>query len=189
MRRLPNDFFIEKYGLLARLVQEGDADFIFKMRTDPKLSKYVNKVEGDVEQQKKWIRDYKMREEKGTDYYFIFYKDHKAIGLYRIYDFKEDTFKSGSWLFSTEAPFGSAFLAQLILREIAFINWGYKYEFDPDGVLADNVNVLKFDYNVVGMKEEGRYMSNLGEMVSVSLTKDDFLKGRKKILRMLGMND
>lgn len=188
MRRLPIDYTIERYGLFARLVEENDAEFIVRLRTDPKLSRYLHKTDSSVEAQKEWIRKYKEREEEGTDYYFIFYKDGKAIGLNRLYELGPDMFTSGSWLFSAEAPFGTAFLAQIILREIAFFDWGYEYEDATSGVHVDNTNVLRFDL-MAGMKEKGRYMSETGEFISLGLTKEDFLVGRKKILRMLGIKD
>lgn len=188
MRRLPKAFTVERYGLYARLVEESDAEFIIKLRTDPKVSSFLHKTDPDVELQKQWIREYKIREEAGTDYYFIFYKDGKPIGLDRLYDITDIQFNSGSWVFSTEAPFGSAFLAQLIVREIAFIDWGFEKEGVGTGVHGKNVNVIKYDI-MAGMKEEGRYVSEGDEYILMSITKEDFLKGRKKVLRMLGIKD
>ena len=37
-----------KYGCLFRLVDQGDAEFIHKLRTDPVLSRYISPVEDDV---------------------------------------------------------------------------------------------------------------------------------------------
>jgi len=186
MRRLPVGYTIERYGLFARLIEESDAEFIVRLRTDPILSRYLHKTDSSVEVQKEWIRKYKEREEEGTDYYFIFYKDGKAIGLNRLYEISFEKFTSGSWLFSSDAPFGTAFLAQIILREIAFIDWGYEYEDAASGVHIDNIHVLRFNL-MAGMKEKGRYMSETGEFISLGLTKEDFLIGRKRILRMLGV--
>ena len=188
MRRLPKDFSLKRYGLFCRLVEESDAEFIVQLRTDPKVSSFLHKTSPDVELQKQWIKEYKKREEEGTDYYFIFFKDEKPIGLDRLYDISDTQFNSGSWVFSTAAPFGSAFLAQFIVREIAFIDWGFLKEGGGTGVHADNLNVIKYD-KFAGMKEEGRYQNDDGEFILMTITKDDFLKGRKKVLRMLGIKE
>ena len=71
--KLDSDFTYEKYGLQLRFVNEDDAEFIIKLRTDPKLGKFIHSTSSDIEEQKKWIRAYKKREQAGTDYYFIFF--------------------------------------------------------------------------------------------------------------------
>ena len=70
-RLLPSGFNGVKYGLTYRLVKEEDASFIYKLRTDPVLSRYIHDVQGGVDGQVQWIRNYKKREEDGTDYYFL----------------------------------------------------------------------------------------------------------------------
>ncbi len=57
--KLSADFTFEKYGLSLRFVNEGDAEFIIKLRTDPKLGRFIHPTSPDVELQKKWIREYK----------------------------------------------------------------------------------------------------------------------------------
>ena len=188
MRRLPENYSIERYGLFARLVNETDAEFIVKLRTDPYLKRYIGATDGSIEAQKKWIKEYKIREEEGTDYYFIFYKDGKRIGLNRIYNINGHSLQTGSWLFSHDAPFGSAFIAQVILREIVFIDWGFDYEDAKGGVHVENKNVRRFN-KLAGMKETGRYFTEAGEFISLGLSKEDFLKGRSKIMRLLGINE
>ena len=84
MKKIPSDFSIEKYGLYCRLVQEEDAPFILKLRTNKKLSRYVHSVDDSIENQIEWIRNYKKREEKGEDYYFIYFSKGKPIGVNRI---------------------------------------------------------------------------------------------------------
>jgi len=120
MKKLPADFTLERYGLQARLVEENDAEFIVSLRTDPRLSKHIHTTSKDVEQQKQWIRDYKLREEQGLDYYFLFSIDGKPQGLARIYNITEDTFTQGSWIFSPEALLGASVLGNIISSEIGF---------------------------------------------------------------------
>jgi hypothetical protein len=39
MKKLPNNFTLDRYGLHTLLVNEDDAEFIVNLRTDPRLSK------------------------------------------------------------------------------------------------------------------------------------------------------
>ena len=52
---LPPNFTIEKYGLTARFVEETDAEFIIKLRTDKSLSMYIHSTDSNVDNQKEWI--------------------------------------------------------------------------------------------------------------------------------------
>lgn len=66
MIKLPNNFELDRYGLHVRLVGEEDAEFIVHLRTDEKLSRYINKTNVGVDKQKEWIKQYKKRERYGT---------------------------------------------------------------------------------------------------------------------------
>ena len=56
------EYIIEKYGLFLKFVDEDDADFILKLRTNKEKSKYISLTNNDLELQKEWIRKYKDRE-------------------------------------------------------------------------------------------------------------------------------
>ena len=182
MEILPGDFTITKYGLFARLVEVKDAQFIVNLRSS-EHAKFMNTVPNDVARQEQWIMDYKQREKQGLDYYFIFYKDDKPIGLYRIYDIRGKLFSSGSWVFTNDSPLGAAFVAQVICREIAFEQLGLEYEEVATAVHVDNTNVLRFNL-YMGMKDIGREMTEKGEYISLGLSKEDFEKYKNRAIRM-----
>lgn len=183
MKILPADYTVNRYGLFARLVEECDAQFIVDLRCS-NHAKYMNTIPNDVNKQIDWIRNYKERERQGLDYYFIFYKDDKPIGLYRIYDIRGDVFSSGSWVFTHDSPIGAAFVAQVICREIAFEELGLEKEEVATAVHVDNVNVLKFNL-FMGMKDIGRAMTEKGEYISLGLSKEDFEKYKSRAIRMV----
>lgn len=56
---------IEGPNLRLRLVTTDDADFIYKLRTDPILSAHLSEVSGGEEAQRLWIASYKDRESAG----------------------------------------------------------------------------------------------------------------------------
>lgn len=143
LSRLPRDFSLIRYGLFVRFVNESDADFIVRLRTDEKLGKYIHSTDTNIDMQKAWIRAYKERESLGNDYYFIF-EEPKGVrlGVCRIYDIIEGSFTIGSWVFARTAPIGASVLADIITREIAF-------ELFPNSILKfdvrkANVNVNKY---------------------------------------------
>jgi hypothetical protein len=121
MTILDNNFTLERYGLHVRFVEESDAEFIIELRTNPNLSKYIHETTPDIELQRTWIQNYKTRQHKGEDFYFMFEKPiGTRLGVCRIYDIKEDSFTMGSWIFLRQSPVGSSILADIITREIAF---------------------------------------------------------------------
>lgn len=138
---LPEDFTLDRYGLHVRFVNEDDAEFILGLRTDSKLGQYISATNGDIEKQKEWTRQYKIRERQGTDYYFMFEKPlGTRLGVSRIYEIKKETFQTGSWIFKKDAPFGAAFLGDIICHEIA-------YELFPDGVNFHDIKKDNFSVN------------------------------------------
>ena len=82
---LPQDFQFSKFGITARLVSEEDAKTIVSFRSDPKRTQYMITLDSNIDKQKEWIKEYKIREAKGEDYYFIFHDNlGNPIGLNRI---------------------------------------------------------------------------------------------------------
>lgn len=138
---LPEDFTLDRYGLHVRFVNEDDAGFILGLRTDSKLGQYISATNGDIEKQKEWTRQYKIRERQGLDYYFMFEKPlGNRLGVSRIYEIKKETFQTGSWIFKKDAPFGSALLGDIICHELA-------YELFPDGVNFHDIKKDNFSVN------------------------------------------
>jgi len=181
--KLNSNFTFEKYGLQLRFVNEDDAEFILKLRTDLKLSKFIHKTSSDIEKQKEWIRNYKKREANGEDYYFIFHKNGVPVGLNRIYWIKEDSFTTGSWVFDPHAPFECAIQSALIVRIIGFDILGKKIENGIDGVHKDNVKVIKFNRMLgLDLKPEG-------DILTGSLKKEVFEKTKIKIEKLLQLNN
>lgn len=111
---------IERYGLTLRFVEQEDAQFIVKLRTDEKLSRFLSPTSSDIKMQQEWIAKYKEREHKGEEYYFITEYQGVICGTTRIYNIEDDCFEIGSWLFSADSPGGVPVLADIITREFAF---------------------------------------------------------------------
>lgn len=185
-RLLPSDFHGSKYGLTYRLVNESDAAFIIELRTAPQVGQFLHKTSSCVDDQKKWIKTYKEREENGTDYYFIFFKDGEPIGLDRIYDIDGTTFNVGSWVMKQDVPIEYVLAVPLITNEIAFELLDLELNDSPDGVHENNKKVLKFN-KMLGYKVTGEYLSENGRFYSIRLIKKDFEAKKKSLIRMLNI--
>lgn len=187
-RLLPPDFQGEKYGLTYRLVREEDAGFIYKLRSNPELSKYIHDVQGGVEGQIQWIRNYKKREEDGIEYYFIFFKDGEPVGLNRIYSIHGTTFSSGSWVMVPGSPVEVVLAVPIIVRGMAFEDLGMVFEDNYDATHVDNKKVIKFNL-MFGCKIYKHFMDVKGEYVAMSLSKEDFEANKPRLIKMLNINE
>jgi acetyltransferase-like isoleucine patch superfamily enzyme len=166
---------IEKYGIILRLVEVEDAEFILRLRTDAKLSRYISRTEPDIDVQVRWIEQYKSREEAGQEYYYIAEDQNgNRFGTIRIYNFNENSFEIGSWLFLPNSPLGMAVKAQFIGFETGFdiLNAEYcRLE-----VRKKNTSVLRYfqEFEKVLVREdELNYY--------FTLTRVNFLKRRSEI--------
>lgn len=180
--RLNPDFCLKKYGIYVRLVNEEDANFIVKLRTDPKLGRFIHSTDDDVEKQKQWIRDYKIRESRGLDYYFIYYYNDKPFGLNRICNILNLSATGASGICEKNLSMELPILSILINREIFFEILDIKEDlFD---VRLKNLKVQKL-HKMFGAKEIDRNELD----VFFSLSKEDYLKNKNKIMKYLNIEN
>jgi hypothetical protein len=179
--KLPPDFEINKYGLRCRLVQEEDAGFIVRLRTDPVLSRYIHDTSADIMDQIRWIRQYKKREANGEDYYFIFYFADEPVGVDRIYNINQTSFSFGSWVFLRGVPFWVPIAGAIIGREIAFETLGKQEEQEVDGTNERNSGVLSFSRQL-GMKFTGNRIEEKGVYLTGVLYREDFEKNKQRFI-------
>lgn len=189
MNKLQPDFAIEKYGVYARLVNENDAEFIVKLRTDSLLSRFIHPTSPDINEQKRWINKYKEREKNGLDFYFIFFHNNEPFGLNRLYNIKweEKKFTSGSWLCKHGTPTNLVVASSLIPRILAFEQLNMELEDGFDGVHENNVKVIKFN-EMMGMVRTGSIMDEKGKFFTYKLEKEAFEINKLKMERLLGLN-
>lgn len=176
MKKLNEHFELERYGVHVRLVTEDDAEFIVRLRTDPKLARYVHSVDNDVAKQRRWIVEYKQRECKGEDYYFIFDLDGVSYGVDRIYDISGNDFTTGSWVFSPASPVGLAALAGIITKEIAYEFLGL--ENDYADIHKSNRTVLRYNRQF-----HPRILNEDHEHISLAFDKSSFYEKKEAVIK------
>ena len=166
---------INRYGISLRLVEEGDAEFISKLRSDEKLSKFLSYTSPEIIDQVKWIQNYKTKEKAGLEYYFVAL-DQSGVkyGTIRLYNLDEKSFEIGSWLFQSNSPIGIAVKAHFIGFETGFEVLKAEYcKFEIRKLNSTVIKYMKdFETTLIGEDELNFYYT---------LSKENFYKRRSKL--------
>lgn len=153
---------LESKTIGLRLVNIDDATFICSLRNNPTLNRHISKTTSDVEMQEEWIRQYKKRESKQQEYYFIIYRKdtNEPIGTVRLYDFISDinSFCWGSWILNNNKTRYSAIESALLVYKFAFEELKFKQShFD---VRKDNLGVHKFHIRLGAIQTHSNDLDN-----------------------------
>lgn len=169
---------IIRYGVVLELVTEKDAQFIIDLRSGKK-GKHISYTEPDILKQVSWIEQYKIREQNNLEYYFIVKDvDGNKWGTTRLYNFNNDQFEVGSWVFLDDSPAGIAIKGDIATREIAFEQLGFDIcKFD---VRKANKTVLRYHYGYKPVLVAEDELSFYFE-----LNKQAFYKQRDKLINIL----
>lgn len=125
-----------------RLIEEADAKFILSLRNNPKLNRFLNPTSSSIDDQINWIKNYKIKEKKQEELYFIIFENGIRKGLYRLYKINSISFTIGSWLFDSCDNTNLPIMIDLIMADIGFFNLGKKILlFD---VRKDNKKVIRY---------------------------------------------
>jgi len=126
-----------------RLAEIDDAEFILSLRTDKDLSQFISSVDGSLDSQIAWLKEYKKKENEKSEYYFIIEdKKHDSLGTIRLYEIKDDSFCWGSWILSKDALQFAAIESALLLYDFAFLRLGFKSSHFE--VRKENASVVAF---------------------------------------------
>lgn len=119
----PNN--IDGVAITLRLVEVADAAFLYGLRIDPELSRYLSPVSGGVETQADWIASYKEREVSGREaYYVVESGDGHSCGTVRLYDIQDDVFTWGSFVLTEAKPAKAAIDVAVASLGIGFSDFG-----------------------------------------------------------------
>jgi len=162
-----------------RFASVTDAEFILELRLQEHKTQFLSKVDNNLSKQKEWLLNYKEKEQKGLEYYFVIEsKQTESVGLVRVYDLQPDSFCWGSWLIKDNAPKTSAIESALLVYEFGFNTLGYKKaHFD---VRKGNERVIAF-HQRFGAKITHEDKENF----YFSYALEDYLKIKEKYKRYL----
>lgn len=142
---------LEGPNLALRLIQPSDAGYVQKLRTDPTYNSHLSEVRGTVEDQLSWIKEYKVRENEGSEFYYVIErKDGTRCGLVRLYDIGCERLTWGSWILDANKPRKAALESAILSFGVGFDLLDLPEAFVD--VRMDNKKALAF-YIRLGKKE------------------------------------
>lgn len=145
---------VEGPNLRLRLIDPNDAAYVCGLRTDPALSQHLSAVAGTVQDQRCWIENYKEREARGDEFYFIIERhDGMPCGTVRIYDVTGESFTWGSWILDVNKTRKAALESAVLIYQVGFASLDRVCAVFE--VLNENAHTLAF-HRRFGARETGR---------------------------------
>lgn len=146
---------VEGKTIRLRLADSDDAAYIYSLRVDSSLNEHLSVVSGGVEAQKRWLLNYKAREQAAEEYYFIIERldTGLAIGTVRLYDFigGNTSFCWGSWILDENKTRYAAIESAMLVYEFAFRKLGFRScHFD---VRKQNTKVIAFHEKMGALRQ------------------------------------
>ena len=170
----------EPHLLQFIFAKENDAEFILGLRTNPSKNKYLNYTEPNLENQIIWLKEYKLREERGEELYYIIYENHIPVGTIRIYNIKDNECTTGSWLFSSNTYQLTPIISELLIYEIVYnILKKSTVLFDVRKENKKVVNYHKFKMITLINEDEGN--------LYYSMSKAEWGESKMKIFNLIGV--
>lgn len=105
------------------LVDVNDAEFLYNLRTNKELTKYISPISGSIADQIEWINKYKIKEYQGKEFYFcISDLNNEKLGFVRLYniDYNKKVLTFGSFLLKENHPKLTALESMIIMLNISF---------------------------------------------------------------------
>lgn len=165
---------IEGSRLVLRLIRPEDADYLYGLRMNPSYNKHLSQLNGTVEDQRRWIENYKTREAAGQElYYLISRHDGVNCGVVRLYGIEQEQFTWGSWILDHNKPAKAALESAVLSFGIGFENLAKKRALID--VRRDNVHAQAF-YRRIGMIET----HSDAQDIFFTYTRETFLRDRDR---------
>ncbi len=158
-----------------RYVEKKDAEFILKLRQNELLNKYISKTDIEINQQIRWIEEYKEREAYKKEFYFIIEnkETNENYGTVRIYNILNEKATFGSFILDKNRPDNSVYKVIDLALDFAFKDLRVN-EIYLD-VIKENKKAI-YVYKKYGFKYIGE--DNIAEFYKIY--RKDFTKGDKR---------
>lgn len=170
---------IDGINLSLRLVQQGDAPYIYKLRIDPNYNEHLSAVTGTITDQRRWIEEYKTRESVGSEYYFIVERrDGLPCGAVRLYNITDTQFTWGSWILDNNKPRKAALESAVLV---------YRYGFEVLGLLRSVFDVRRENYHTLAFHHRMKAIQTHEDDQNIYFVyaHDQFIKDRPEYISIL----
>jgi len=173
---------VERFGIRLRPIEPGDADFIFRIRRHPELSKYIGEIDSDFAVHEKWLEQYFQRD---GDYYFcIELLSGKPIGTISVYDIANNAGNWGRWVIFPSFPAAPA--SVWLIFHVAFDLLGLSEVYS--NTILENARVVSFHDNCglrrTRLEQGGLTVKGIAyDVIIHTATKEDWPTIRTKLER------
>ena len=174
------DGILEGLMVDLRSVMPEDAEATYRMRSDADKVRYMHKITGTVEDQRRYIENQMKKE---NDYLFLVTnKAGEPIGMRGIYDVTPEHATSGRTI-----GYGDAF------QNMEALLAGFDFAFDVLGVdyilmdaAAENDSVRGIQRQIGAVEYDRRFLQDLGyEYVYSRLDRQAYAASRARIMKMI----
>lgn len=168
-----------------RLVELSDAEFILNLRLDPQNSENLSPTDSSIDKQIAWMQDYKKREARGEEFYYIIHRrdNDLPIGTIRIYDFdiRKSSFSWGSWILNSDKTVSAALESCLIILDKGFFGLGFHN--CHGGIVKTNTRVIRMHkkFGAIKVDEDERLIYN-------STPRQAYEQNRDKLLELVHLS-
>jgi len=163
-----------------RLVILSDSLFLYQLRNADKAKLFLSPPPPSLWAQEEWLKQYKCRERKGTDFYFIA-EDHssKPIGTTRVYNITPDSFEFGSWLFLSDYKYKHRKIpihAALTTADWCFKKTGTAFFYTT--VKPENRSMVSFHRLL-----KAEVVKNTNHLITTIIRRADFYAAKQRLER------
>jgi RimJ/RimL family protein N-acetyltransferase len=162
-----------------------DAEYIWRLRSDPLLNLHLSPSSPDIGAQLAWLRGYKLREARGEEFYFVIVCDRARSGVIRMYDFRmidgRSSFGAGSWIIPPPRPDGLVTYTIVTVCELGFDVLGFEHAHFQ--VRKSNAGVISFHQRI-----GARPVSEDEEHVFFVYSPDDYARLRHASARQIALH-
>ena len=172
------DPIVGKYVIL-KIAELSDAEFTLRLRNDPKLTKYIPKIQNTVEQQRAWIQSSR---ERNDEYFFVVWTvDGERIGTISVFNIHGTVAEGGRLvLIGTGAE---NFEASMLLSDFCFDVLGLSKI--TGFILPENKRSIRFNKklgNVICPPEKN---DKLGMICKTYITRELYIEAKKELRKLV----
>lgn len=169
---------VGKYVIL-KIAEVSDAEFTLQLRTDPKLTKYIPKIQNTIEQQRAWIQSSRARDD---EYFFVVWTvDGERIGTISVFNIRGTLAEGGRLVLIGNGL--ENFEAAMLLSDFSFNELGLSKI--TGFIFPENKRSIRFNKkmgNVVGPPEKD---DKLGMICKSYTTRELYVEARKELCKLL----
>jgi len=169
---------VGKYVIL-KIAEISDAEFTLQLRNDPKLTKYIPKIQNTIEQQQAWIQSSRARDD---EYFFVVWTlAGERIGTIGVYNIHGKVAEGGRLVLIGSGV--ENFEAGLLLSDFCFDILGLTKI--TGFIFPENKRSIRFNKKLGNEICAPEKDEKLGMICKTYITQERYLAAKKELCKLL----